>query len=161
MWRTGHSLIKKKMKQTDALLGGEMSGHIFFKERWYGFDDGLYVGARLCELLASVDNIQTTFDQLPDSVNTPELQIQMEKEGEQHALIEKLLKSACFTDADVSTIDGLRVDYADGFGLVRASNTTPTIVIRFEGRDERSIERIQSRFRDLLISVDSTLKLPF
>ena len=161
MWRTGHSLIKKKMKQCDALLGGEMSGHIFFKERWYGFDDGLYVGARLCELLANVEDIQTTFDQLPNSINTPELQIQKNKEGEQHALIDKLLQAADFPDAKVSTIDGLRVDYDDGFGLVRASNTTPSIVIRFEGKDEKSITRIQAKFRTLFKQVDPELNLPF
>ena len=161
MWRTGHSLIKKKMKQCGALLGGEMSGHIFFKERWYGFDDGLYVGARLCELLAKVDDIQNTFDMLPNSVNTPELQIQKDKEGEQHALIEKLIDAANFPNATISNIDGLRVDYDDGFGLARASNTTPTVVIRFEGKDEKSIKRIQSEFRALFADVDPTLDLPF
>lgn len=161
MWRTGHSLIKKKMKQCNAILGGEMSGHIFFKEGWYGFDDGLYVGARLCELLAKSGNIQQTFDSLPNSVNTPELLIDMEKEGDQHLLIGKLSKTASFPDASISTIDGLRVDYADGFGLARASNTTPSIVLRFEGRDEISINRIQSQFKRLFAQVEPELVLPF
>ena len=161
MWRTGHSLIKKKMKQHNALLGGEMSGHIFFKERWYGFDDGLYVGARLCELLAKAVDIQETFDLLPNSINTPELQIHKEKEGEQHALISKLIEIANFPDAAISTIDGLRVDYADGFGLARASNTTPSIVIRFEGTDEKSIKRIQLEFKELFARVEPGLELPF
>lgn len=161
MWRTGHSLIKKKMKQTGALLGGEMSGHIFFKERWYGFDDGLYVGARLCELLSQQSDIQQTFDSLPNSINTPEIQIQKEKEGEQHALIEKLVEAAEFPHASVSNIDGLRVDYSDGFGLARASNTTPTVVIRFEGKNEMAIQRIQSEFRTLFNQVDNSLELPF
>ena len=161
MWRTGHSLIKKKMRQTGALLGGEMSGHIFFKERWYGFDDGLYVGARLCELLSKQENIQGTFDSLPNSINTPEIQIQKEKEGEQHLLIEKLVQLADFPNAKVSNIDGLRVDYSDGFGLARASNTTPTVVIRFEGKDNDAIERIQSEFRSLFNQVDNLLELPF
>lgn len=161
MWRTGHSLIKKKMKETGAVLGGEMSGHIFFKDGWYGFDDGLYVGARLCELLSASSDIQQTFDSLPDSINTPELQIHKEKEGEQHTLISKLIEAASFPDAEISTIDGLRVDYSDGFGLVRASNTTPTIVLRFEGQDDRAIERIQLQFRELFHRVDPGLELPF
>ena len=161
MWKTGHSLIKKKMKQCGALLGGEMSGHIFFKERWYGFDDGLYVGARLCELLSNEEDIQQTFDSIPNSINTPEIQIQKEIEGEQHTLIEKLVQIAEFPDAQVSMIDGLRVDYSDGFGLARASNTTPTIVIRFEGQTQAAIERIQSEFRNLFKQVDPDLELPF
>ena len=161
MWKTGHSLIKKKMKQSGALLGGEMSGHIFFKERWYGFDDGLYVGARLCELLSQQDNIQHTFDSLPDSVNTPEIQIHKQQEGQQHALIKQLVELANFPDAEVSNIDGLRVDYEDGFGLARASNTTPTVVIRFEGKNHQAIERIQDEFRALLHQIDPGLSLPF
>ncbi len=161
MWKTGHSLIKKKMKQSGALLGGEMSGHIFFKERWYGFDDGLYVGARLCELLSQYDDIQHTFNSLPDSVNTPEIQIHKSKEGQQHALIKELVALASFPDAKISNIDGLRVDYDDGFGLARASNTTPTVVIRFEGKDNHAIERIQKEFKSLLNQVDPNLDLPF
>ena len=161
MWRTGHSLIKKKMKQCNAVLGGEMSGHIFFKDGWYGFDDGLYVGARLCELLAKSPDIQQTFDALPNSVNTPELQIHKEKEGEQHTLIQQLIEIASFPDATVSTIDGLRVDYSDGFGLARASNTTPTIVLRFEGTNVASIKRIQQQFKNLFSQVDPDLNLPF
>lgn len=161
MWRTGHSLIKKKMKQTNALLAGEMSGHIFFKDGWYGFDDGLYAGARLCELLSRSADIQETFDLLPNSINTPELLIHKEKEGEQHELINKLTKIASFPDAKISTIDGLRVDYADGFGLARASNTTPSIVIRFEGKDEKTIKRIQLEFKELFAQLDPDMELPF
>ena len=161
MWRTGHSLIKKKMKLCGAALGGEMSGHIFFKDGWYGFDDGLYVGARLCELLAKSDNIQQTFDRLPNSVNTPELQIHKKNEGEQHTLIQQLIDIANFPDATINTIDGLRVDYTDGFGLARASNTTPTIVMRFEGKDKKSIKRIQLQFKKLFQRIDPELDLPF
>ncbi len=161
MWKTGHSLIKKKMKDSGALLGGEMSGHIFFKQRWYGFDDGLYVGARLCELLSQQEDIQDTFDSLPDSINTPEIQIHKQQEGQQHALIKELVEAAHFPNAQVSNIDGLRVDYDDGFGLARASNTTPTIVIRFEGNNDQAIARIQAEFRTLLHQIDPDLSLPF
>ena len=123
MWKTGHSFIKAKLRQTGAALAGEMSGHIFFKERWYGFDDGLYAAARLLELLARDHRTPTeVFAALPDTLNTPELQIRM-NEGENHAFVEKLVANARFEDATVSTIDGLRVDFDDGFGLVRASNT--------------------------------------
>ena len=161
MWKTGHSLIKAKMKETGALLAGEMSGHIFFKERWYGFDDGLYAGARLLEFLSGVPDINATLDELPDSVNTPELQIKL-KEGENYALIEKLQKTARFPDArEVITIDGLRVEYADGFGLARSSNTTPVVVLRFEADDEAALKRIQEDFRRVLHHAAPTAQLPF
>jgi phosphomannomutase/phosphoglucomutase len=161
MWKTGHSLIKAKMKETGALLAGEMSGHIFFKERWYGFDDGLYAGARLLEFLSGVPDIGATLDELPDSVNTPELQIKL-KEGENYALIEKLQKTARFPDArEVITIDGLRVEYADGFGLARSSNTTPVVVLRFEGDDQAALKRIQADFRRVLRDAAPTAQLPF
>jgi phosphomannomutase/phosphoglucomutase len=161
MWKTGHSLIKAKMKETGALLAGEMSGHIFFKERWYGFDDGLYAGARLLEFLSSVPDISAALDQLPDSLNTPELQIKL-KEGENYALIEKLQKTARFPDArEVITIDGLRVEYADGFGLARSSNTTPVVVLRFEADDEAALKRIQADFRRVLSQAAPGAKLPF
>jgi len=161
MWKTGHSLIKAKMKETGALLAGEMSGHIFFKERWYGFDDGLYAGARLLEFLSSVPDISAALDQLPDSLNTPELQIKL-KEGENYALIEKLQKTARFPDArEVITIDGLRVEYADGFGLARSSNTTPVVVLRFEADDEAALKRIQADFRRVLLDTAPAAKLPF
>ncbi len=161
MWKTGHSLIKAKMKETGALLAGEMSGHIFFKERWYGFDDGLYAGARLLEFLSGVPDINAALDELPDSVNTPELQIKL-KEGENYALIEKLQKTARFPDArEVITIDGLRVEYADGFGLARSSNTTPVVVLRFEADDETALKRIQEDFRRVLHAAAPTAQLPF
>jgi phosphomannomutase/phosphoglucomutase len=149
------------VKETGALLAGEMSGHIFFKERWYGFDDGLYAGARLLEFLSSVPDISAALDQLPDSLNTPELQIKL-KEGENYALIEKLQKTARFPDArEVITIDGLRVEYADGFGLARSSNTTPVVVLRFEADDEAALKRIQADFRRVLSQAAPGAKLPF
>ena len=161
MWKTGHSLIKAKMKQSGALLAGEMSGHVFFKERWYGFDDGLYAGARLLEYLSGVPDIRAAFDALPDSINTPELQIKL-NEGENYALIEKLQKTARFPTArEVITIDGLRVEYADGFGLARSSNTTPVVVLRFEATDEKALKRIQDDFRRVLEDVRPGAQLPF
>jgi len=161
LWKTGHSFIKAKLKESGALLAGEMSGHLFFKERWYGFDDGLYAAARLLELLAKDSRpADQIFDALPDSINTPELQIAFE-EGEHYRAIEELREAARFDDAEVSTIDGLRVDFEDGFGLVRASNTTPVLVLRFEGDTEQAIKKIQKRFADLLRSVVPDVKLPF
>jgi phosphomannomutase/phosphoglucomutase len=161
MWKTGHSLIKAKMKETGALLAGEMSGHIFFKERWYGFDDGVYAGARLLEYLSGVPDISAALNELPDSVNTPELQIKL-KEGENYALIEKLQKSARFPDArEMITIDGLRVEYTDGFGLARSSNTTPVVVLRFEADDEAALKRIQEDFRRVLHAAAPAAQLPF
>ncbi|MDG1821605.1 MAG: phosphomannomutase/phosphoglucomutase, partial [Methylophilaceae bacterium] len=147
MWKTGHSLVKAKMKETAAALAGEMSGHVFFKERWYGFDDGLYAGARLLEILSQSSDASAVLNALPDSVNTPEQHIEMQ-EGEPHALIAKLQKVAKFDDAKVIKIDGLRVEYSDGFGLMRPSNTTPVIVLRFEADNEAALNRIQARFRD-------------
>lgn len=161
MWKTGHSFMKAKLKETGALLAGEMSGHIFFKERWYGFDDGLYTAARLLELIAK-DNrsVKEIFDSIPDSVNTPELQISF-KEGEHHKAIAKLAAAADFADGIVSTIDGLRVDFEDGFGLVRASNTTPVLVLRFEGDNALALERIQTQFGELIRKTIPDVKLPF
>ena len=161
LWKTGHSLIKAKMKSTGALLAGEMSGHIFFKERWYGFDDGIYAGARLLEYLSGVRESEAEFAKLPDSVNTPELQIKL-KEGENYALIDKLQKTARFEHArEVITIDGLRVEYADGFGLARASNTTPVIVLRFEADDAVALKCIQDDFRRVLSAELPGAALPF
>ncbi len=161
MWKTGHSLIKAKLKETGAPLAGEMSGHIFFKDRWYGFDDGLYAGARLLEILARDPRpTAEVFAELPDMVNTPELRLEL-PEGSQHAFMERLLAVADFPDGQVTTIDGLRVDFEDGWGLVRASNTTPCLVIRFEGRDQAALERIQDRFRALFRQLDPELTLPF
>ena len=161
MWRTGHSFIKAKLKETGAAIAGEMSGHIFFKERWFGFDDGVYAGARLIELLSGLSETpQQVFDALPNSINTPELRIEFD-EGEHYAFMEKLTETATFTDASVSTIDGLRVDYADGFGLIRPSNTTPILVLRFEADTQAAIERIQQEFADAIKQIDPNLTTPF
>jgi phosphomannomutase/phosphoglucomutase len=161
MWKTGHSFIKSKMKQTGALLAGEMSGHIFFKERWYGFDDGLYAAARLLEVLAKDDRpASRVFESLPDSVNTPEINIGMQ-EGEPPRFIERLLANAHLADARISTIDGMRADFDDGWGLVRASNTTPVLVLRFEADNDEALERIMGEFRRVMLQVEPKLSLPF
>jgi len=161
LWKTGHSLIKGKMKETGALLAGEMSGHVFFKERWYGFDDGLYAGARLLEILSRQPDIDAAFAGLPDSVNTPELQIRL-KEGENYALIAQMQQSATFEGArEIIRIDGLRVEYPDGFGLARSSNTTPVIVLRFEGDNPEALRRIQEDFRRVLSAAAPEAVLPF
>jgi phosphomannomutase/phosphoglucomutase len=161
LWKTGHSLIKTKMKEVGAALAGEMSGHTFFGERWYGFDDGLYAGARLLEILARDADPASVLDALPDAIATPELNIAC-AEDEQHALIEKLRATAEFPGAvDVIRIDGLRVEYRDGFGLARASNTTPVIVLRFEADDTPALARIQGEFRRALTAVKPGIVLPF
>ncbi len=168
MWKTGHSLVKAKIKESNAALAGEMSGHVFFndknaagKKRWYGFDDGLYAGARLLEILSRFANPSEVLNNLPDSFSTPEQHINMQ-EGEPHALIAQLQKTATFEGAtEVITIDGLRVEYADGFGLMRPSNTTPVIVLRFEADNEAALKRIQAQFRDVIWSVAPQVALPF
>lgn len=161
MWKTGHSFIKNKMKESGALLAGEMSGHIFFKERWYGFDDALYAAARMLELLLAFKSPPSeVFAKLPTGITTPELRLDM-AEGEPAALMERLIQTAGFEDAKITTIDGLRVDYPNSWGLVRASNTTPALILRFEADDEAAMEHIQSAFRKLLLSVDAELSLPF
>ncbi|SET08262.1 phosphomannomutase [Nitrosomonas marina] len=161
MWKTGHSFIKAKLRETNALLAGEMSGHFFIKERWYGFDDGLYAGARLLELLSHTDDMESVLNSLPDSVNTPELQIRVQ-EGENQAMIAALQQHARFSGArQVITIDGLRVEYEDGFGLARASNTTPVIVLRFEAENITALERIQQDFRDNIQRIMPDVTLPF
>jgi phosphomannomutase / phosphoglucomutase len=161
LWKTGHSLIKSKMRETGGLLAGEMSGHIFFKERWYGFDDGLYAGARLLEYLSRQPDIDTTLHGIPDAVSTPELQMKLE-EGENYVLIDGLQKTARFDNPrEVITLDGLRVEYADGFGLARASNTTPVIVLRFEADNESALRRIQEDFRRVLLQAKPDAQLPF
>ena len=161
MWRTGHSLIKAKMKETGAPLAGEMSGHMFFGERWYGFDDGLYAGARLLEILARTSDPSAVLEGLPDSISTPELNVAL-AEGEPHRLVEQMQAQATFPGAEqVITIDGLRVEYADGFGLARASNTTPVIVLRFEGDSVVAIERIKAAFRRVLAAAKPGIVLPF
>ncbi|WP_208513003.1 phosphomannomutase/phosphoglucomutase [Variovorax paradoxus] len=153
IFKTGHSLIKAKMKELDSPLGGEMSGHIFFKERWFGFDDGTYAGCRMLEILSRSPNASDVLNALPTSFSTPELNVKC-AEGEPHAVVEQLLKAASFeAPAQVSTIDGLRVDWPDGFGLIRASNTTPVLVLRFEGQTQAALERIQARMLALLQTV--------
>ena len=161
MWKTGHSFIKAKIKETGALLAGEMSGHIFIKERWYGFDDALYAAARLLEILARDERSSTeVFAALPDSVNTPEINVVMQ-EGEPPVFIKQLLDSARFDGATVSTIDGLRADFEDGWGLVRASNTTPVLVLRFEADNDEALARIMGDFRRVMLQVNMHLSLPF
>jgi phosphomannomutase/phosphoglucomutase len=161
LWKTGHSLIKGKMKEVGAALAGEMSGHTFFKERWYGFDDGLYAGARLLEILSRHVDPSAVLDGLPDAVSTPELSVAL-AEGEHHALVAKLAASAQFPGAiDIVRIDGLRVEYPDGFGLARASNTTPTIVLRFEADNPAALERIKGEFRHVLVTAKPGIALPF
>ncbi|MDQ5847645.1 MAG: phosphomannomutase/phosphoglucomutase [Pseudomonadota bacterium] len=161
IWKTGHSLIKAKLKETGALLAGEMSGHTFFKERWYGFDDALYGGARLLEILSREKNPNAVLKGLPNSPSTPELHWAL-AEGEPHALVEKLQASKPFADAErVITIDGVRAEYADGFGLARASNTTPTIVLRFEADTTAALERIKKSFRTALQPLKPDAPLPY
>jgi len=162
MWKTGHSFIKARIKETGALLGGEMSGHIFFKERWYGFDDALYAGARMLEILSQEDKpASDIFDALPDSINTPELTITFENEGENFAFIGAFQNKASFDGAKLTTIDGLRADYDNGWGLCRASNTTPSIVIRFEADDKAALKSIQDHFKNQMLAVNADLNLPF
>ncbi|SDH62151.1 phosphomannomutase/phosphoglucomutase [Paraburkholderia phenazinium] len=161
MWKTGHSLVKAKLRETGAPLAGEMSGHVFFKDRWYGFDDGLYTGARLLEILARVADPSALLNSLPNSHSTPELQLKLE-EGENFELIARLQKSAQFTGADdVVKIDGLRVEYPDGFGLARSSNTTPVVVMRFEADNDAALTRIQEDFRRVILAEKPDAKLPF
>lgn len=161
LWKTGHSFIKKKLKESGAPLAGEMSGHIFFKERWYGFDDGMYAGARMLEILSRSADPGAVLEALPDAINTPELQWPL-NEGENYTLMDALQKTAKFSGAqEIITIDGLRVEYADGFGLARPSNTTPIIVLRFEADNEAALRRIQDDFRRALLAVKPGAALPF
>jgi len=161
LWKTGHSFIKARLKETGAPLAGEMSGHIFFSERWFGFDDGQYAGARLLEILSREKDPGAVLNALPDAVSTPELNWSL-AEGEPHRLIEKMQAEAEFKGAqEIIRIDGLRVEYADGFGLARASNTTPVIVLRFEGDSEAALARIQAEFRRVLSAVKPGAALPF
>ena len=153
MYKTGHSLIKAKMKEVNSPLGGEMSGHIFFKERWYGFDDGTYAGARLLEIVSRSPDAGAVLNSLPTSFSTPELNVACQ-EGEPHTVVDELIKAAHFdAPAKISTIDGVRVDWPDGFGLIRASNTTPVLVLRFEGQTPEALARIQADMLVLLRSV--------
>ena len=161
MWKTGHSLVKAKLKETGAPLGGEMSGHIFWKDRWYGFDDGLYTGARLLEILTRETDPSARLNGLPIASSTPELHLHLQ-EGENFALIDKLRAEAEFPGADrIVDIDGLRVEYPDGFGLARGSNTTPVVVLRFEGENPEALERIQRDFARVILAAKPNAKLPF
>jgi phosphomannomutase/phosphoglucomutase len=161
MCRTGHSLVKAKMKETGAPFGGEMSGHLFFKDRWYGFDDGLYAGARLLELASQVSDPGAMLNALPQSMSTPELQISL-PEGENHVVVAQLQRDAQWPGArDVITLDGVRVEYPDGFGLVRASNTTPVLVLRFEAEDAGALHRIQQSLGAAIRAVRPDAALPF
>ncbi|MDR1528981.1 MAG: phosphomannomutase/phosphoglucomutase [Burkholderiales bacterium] len=161
MWKTGHSLIKAKMKETGALLAGEMSGHLFFGERWYGFDDGVYAGARLLEILSRHDNAATTLDALPNSLATPELTIPCTRENEQHEIVACLQREMRFPSArEVIHIDGVRVEYDDGFGLARASNTTPAIVLRFEADSQEVLIRIRNEFKTQILRVAPDISFP-
>jgi phosphomannomutase/phosphoglucomutase len=165
MWRTGHSLIKAKMRDTGAALAGEMSGHFFFADnnRWYGFDDGIYAAARLLEIVAGdieERSVTELFDALPKSVSTPELRLPM-AEGAPFRFIESFRTAANFDDARITTIDGVRVDWPDGWGLVRASNTSPALVFRFDADSGKALERVKEAFRQRLLAVDRSLSLPF
>lgn len=162
MSRTGHSLIKARMKDLDAPLAGEMSGHIFFAERWFGFDDALYTAARLLEILARDSRSPTeVFAALPDAVSTPELRIDFPNEGDNHRFMARFLENPGFDDAQIITIDGLRAEFADGWGLVRASNTTPSLILRFEADNAAALERIQQAFARALLAVDPGVSPPF
>ena len=161
MWTTGHALIKTKLAETGAPLAGEMSGHIFFKERWYGFDDGLYTAARLLEIVSREPDANAVLHALPEAISTPELNISM-NEGEPFELVKRLREHVRFDDAErVITIDGLRVEFVDGFGLVRASNTTPVVVLRFEADNTAALERIKNLFRRALTDAWPGLTLSF
>ncbi|MBV8031592.1 MAG: phosphomannomutase/phosphoglucomutase [Betaproteobacteria bacterium] len=161
IWKTGHSLIKAKLRETGALLAGEMSGHTFFKERWYGFDDALYCGARLLEIVSKEPDANPILKALPNAPSTPELHWSLE-EGEPHALVAKLQQSKPFPGARrILTIDGVRVEYDDGFGLARASNTTPVIVLRFEADTAGALERIKTAFRNALQPLKPNAPLPY
>jgi phosphomannomutase/phosphoglucomutase len=161
MWNTGHALIKAKLRETGAPLAGEMSGHMFFKERWFGFDDGLYAGARLLEIVSRWPDSNWPLKHLPNAISTPELNLKMQ-EGEPHRLIATLQKEGRFPTArELITLDGVRAEYADGFGLARASNTTPVIVLRFEADTEAALARIQAEFRNALQAAWPGLKVDY
>jgi len=162
MWKTGHSFIKNKMLETGAELAGEMSGHIFFKERWFGFDDALYSAARLLEIFTQQDlSSSDLFATLPNSLSTPELNVHFDEDGAQHRYMKKFSQMVELPNAKISTIDGIRADYEQGWGLVRASNTTPSLVIRFEADNETIIEEIKNDFRQQMKNAKNDIDLPF
>ena len=161
MCPTGHSIVKSRMTQENSPLAGEMSGHLFFKDRWYGFDDAIYSACRLLEQLSnSTTSISQQFANIPVSINTPELKIPV-TDSEKFSVMQRFADSAYFADAQRITIDGLRIEFNDGWGLLRVSNTTPCLVARFEANDINSLERIKSLFQDQLHAVDVNLTLPF
>ncbi len=161
MWKTGHSLIKKKLAETNAAIAGEMSGHIFFNDLWYGFDDALYAGARLLQILAESSSTSAAlFNDIPNSINTPEIKVAVSDE-EKFLLMDQIISLANFSEAIINTIDGLRVNFADGWGLVRLSNTSPCLVLRFEAKTEAAIAKIQKLFREHLLAIKSDLVLSF
>jgi len=161
MYKTGHSLMKAKMKELGSPFAGEMSGHFFFGERWYGVDDGIYAAARLLEILGSTETPpEAILNSLPTSFSTPELKVQMQ-EGENHDFVEAFKASSRFESAEISTIDGLRADFKDGWGLVRASNTTPILVVRFDAETEEALARIKTSFRSQMLKINPDLDLPF
>lgn len=161
MWKTGHSLIKAKLKEIDAPLAGEMSGHLFFNDRWPGFDDALYAGARLLEILSREREPSKILESLPKSISTPELKLYCNKISH-FDLVERLKSQGRFpTSKECNLIDGIRVEYTDGFGLARPSNTTPVVVLRFEANNHNSLAKIQDEFRKSFLSIDKSLKLPF
>jgi phosphomannomutase / phosphoglucomutase len=161
MYKTGHSILKNKMLEINAPLAGEMSGHIFFNDEWFGFDDGVYAGARLLQIIAnSEQSVDEIFNALPNSINTPELKLPMPEERKQ-AFMQQVLVSEAFNTATKITIDGLRVEFADSWGLIRPSNTSPYLIVRFEADNDAAMQRIQDLFRQVLLDIDAKLKLPF
>ena len=161
MWKTGHSFLKSKLKEEGAELAGDLSGHIFFEERWYGFDDAMYAAARLLEILMAMKQAPSEIlAKLPSGVGTPEIRVEL-PEGDHLAFMERFTSSVEIPDAEISTIDGVRADFIDGWGLVRASNTTPALTLRFEAHSQEALERIQAQFKSLIHGVDSGLELPF
>lgn len=161
MWKSGHSFMKEKMLETGALLGGEFSGHIFFKERWFGFDDGMYAAARLIEILSTSDpDLDLQLEAFPESISTPELKVETSEDAK-FSTVDQLISRGNFGEGKLSTLDGVRVDYPDGWGLVRASNTTPMLILRFEADTEQAMSRIQTQFKDQLLGVDPSLQIGF
>lgn len=161
IWKTGHSFMKAKMRETGAVLGGEVSGHIFWKERWFGFDDGIYTGARMCEIIAKSEKTAADlFATLPNGINTPELEIHF-AEGEHYEFCNQFKAATEFYEGKVFDLDGLRVDFTDGWGLIRPSNTSPIVTLRFEGETQAALERIKTIFREKILNIDPDLELPF
>jgi len=161
LWKSGHSNIKAKMQETGALLGGELSGHIFFKERWFGFDDGIYSAARLIEILSTTDpDLENLLAQFPSSIATPEIHVAV-AEDRKFAVMENLARSLHFEEAKITQLDGIRADFPDGWGLVRASNTTPVLTLRFEAETPQAMQRIQQQFKQQMSAAESSLRFPF